>query len=47
MIVRLLGLMSEDEKLQNEIINDSERLFDFVGLTVKRAAASIENPNGN
>ena len=47
MIIRILGLMSEDEKIQDEIMKDSDRLFGFVGLTIKRAADSLKKAKGD
>ncbi len=38
MVIRLLGLLSEDEGLQERLAKDSSRLLSFVGLTVERAA---------
>ena len=38
MIIRLLGLMSEDEKLQEEVMKNSSRLVKFLSLTFQRCA---------
>ncbi len=42
MVIRLLGLLSEDEKLQERLSKDSDRLLDFVGLTLQRAAIGCQ-----
>ena len=39
MIIRLLGLMSEDEKLQEKVLESSSRLIQFLSLTFQRCAA--------
>ena len=36
MVIRLLGLMSEDEKLQEEVMKNSTRLVKFLSLTFQR-----------
>lgn len=49
MVIRLLGLLSEDEKLQEQLAKDSGQLLDFVGLTLQRAAIGCkqkERPKG-
>ena len=38
MVIRLLGLMGEDEKLQEELMKNSERLISFLSLTLERCA---------
>ena len=38
MVIRLLGLMSEDEKLQEEVMKNSSRLITFLSLTFQRCA---------
>ena len=38
MVIRLLGLLSEDDQLQERLAKDSDRLLVFVGLTLERAA---------
>ena len=39
MVIRLLGLMSEDEELQDQLMKDSSRLLDFICITLNRGAA--------
>ena len=39
MVIRLLGLMSEDEELQDQLMKDSSRLLDFICITLTRGAA--------
>ena len=36
MVIRLLGLMSEDEELQDQLMKDSKRLLDFICITLNR-----------
>lgn len=43
MIVRLLGLLSEDDKIQQNLMKDSEQLLEFVCLTIERCAMSCAN----
>ncbi|TRY61857.1 hypothetical protein TCAL_11238 [Tigriopus californicus] len=43
MIVRLLGLLSEDDKIQQNLMKDSEQLLEFVCLTIERCALSCAN----
>ena len=43
MIIRLLGLMSEDDQLQESLMKNSEQLLDFILLTLKRGAAAVES----
>jgi len=38
MVVRLLGLLSEDDKLQEDVMDESEKLIKFVGATLRRGA---------
>ena len=38
MVIRLLGLMSEDEELQDQLMKDSKRLLDFICITLNRDA---------
>ena len=38
MVIRLLGLMSEDEKLQEEVMKNPTRLIKFLSLTFQRCA---------
>lgn len=40
MVIRLLGLMSEDDKLQEGLMKDSEQLLDFICLTLQRGAVA-------
>ncbi len=48
MVIRLLGLLSEDEKLQLKLVKESDRFLEFVGLTLERGAISCqEHPSGN
>ena len=42
MVIRLLGLMSEDEKLQGEVMKNSERLIKFLCLTFQRCATLLK-----
>ena len=41
MIIRLLGLMSEDDQLQDSLMRNSEQLLDFILLTLKRGASVV------
>ena len=38
MVIRLLGLMGEDEKLQEEVMKNPSRLIKFLSLTFQRCA---------
>ncbi len=39
MVIRLLGLLSEDDAMQETLMKDSAQLLDFVCITVSRGAA--------
>ncbi len=47
MVIRLLGLMSEDDKLQEALMKDSEQLIQFVGLTLERGALACQRRKQN
>lgn len=41
MVVRLIGLMSEDDQLQAAIMRNSEKMLGFLLATLRRAALMI------
>eukprot|EP00095_Tigriopus_kingsejongensis_P012027 maker-scaffold593_size129216-snap-gene-0.30 protein:Tk12027 transcript:maker-scaffold593_size129216-snap-gene-0.30-mRNA-1 annotation:"transmembrane and coiled-coil domain-containing protein 7" len=43
MIVRLLGLLSEDERIQENLMKDSEQLLEFICLTIQRCALACSD----
>ena len=47
MIIRLLGLMSEDDQLQESLMKNSEQLLDFILLTLKRGAAAVNKSSSD
>jgi len=38
MVIRLLGLLSEDAELQENLLKESDRMIQFIGATLKRGA---------
>jgi len=38
MVIRLLGLFSEDKSLQDDLLKESNRMIEFIGATLKRGA---------
>ena len=49
MVIRLLGLLSEDEKLRSSLMRYPDKLIEFLSLTLHRGAllctARLENPD--
>ena len=43
MVIRLLGLYSEDKTLQDNLMKESPRMIKFIGTTVQRAAKLLES----
>eukprot|EP00088_Acartia_fossae_P066531 TRINITY_DN8255_c0_g1_i2.p1 TRINITY_DN8255_c0_g1~~TRINITY_DN8255_c0_g1_i2.p1 ORF type:complete len:1085 (-),score=304.99 TRINITY_DN8255_c0_g1_i2:578-3832(-) len=43
MVIRLLGLYSEDKTLQDNLMNESPRMIKFIGATIHRAARSMQS----
>jgi len=43
MVIRLLGLYSEDKTLQDNLMNESPRMIKFIGATIQRAARAIKS----
>jgi len=43
MVIRLLGLYSEDKTLQDNLMNESPRMIKFIGATINRAARAIKS----
>lgn len=41
MILRLLSLLSEDKSIEKNLLAESEKMIQFVSVTVRRAAASV------
>ena len=47
MVIRLLGLMSEDSNLQDNLSKNSSRLISFVSMTIERAAILTKKRDKN
>jgi len=43
MVIRLLGLLSEDKSLQDNLLKETEKMIQFVSASVKRAAVGVKN----
>ena len=43
MVIRLLGLYSEDKTLQDNLMKESPRMIKFIGTTLQRAAKLLES----
>jgi len=43
MVIRLLGLLSEDKSFQDNLLKESEKMIQFVTSSIKRAAAGVRN----
>jgi len=43
MVIRLLGLLSEDKTFQENLLKESEKMIQFVTSSIKRAAAGVRN----
>jgi len=43
MVIRLLGLLSEDKSFQDNLLKESEKMIQFVTSSVRRAAAGVVN----
>lgn len=43
MVIRLLGLLSEDDNFQENILKESDKMIQFVSAGIKRAATAVRN----
>jgi len=43
MVIRLLGLLSEDKSFQENLLKESEKMIQFVTSSVRRAAVGVKN----
>eukprot|EP00091_Calanus_sinicus_P000294 TRINITY_DN10221_c0_g1_i1.p1 TRINITY_DN10221_c0_g1~~TRINITY_DN10221_c0_g1_i1.p1 ORF type:complete len:412 (+),score=124.92 TRINITY_DN10221_c0_g1_i1:213-1448(+) len=43
MVIRLLGLLSEDKSFQDNLLKESEKMIQFVTSSVRRAAVGVKN----
>jgi len=43
MVIRLLGLLSEDKSFQENLLKESEKMIQFVTSSIRRAAAGVRN----
>merc|ERR550519_573529 len=43
MVIRLLGLFSEDQELQDDLLKQSDRMISFIGATLQRGAMTVSS----